>query len=211
MWFHLPIFYLLGLLFGVWIALARETRVAVNGYRIQTSVVALLFLLTAVQTRDFFMWLDLAGLVILRMVLIPWLLRRYLQGELWSARRTSEVLSPTYALILYVVLGALGLGIGQGVQRGTTGIDFGLALSLFLISVATVAIAHHTPKQVMGILSADNGVDLAIVLTLSRFSVMAEYAIFVDVTLAALCLSIMVLRLKEYGNSHAHYFNDLKG
>ena len=157
------------------------------------------------------MWLDLAGLVILRMVLIPWLLRRYLQGELWSARRTSEVLSPTYALILYVVLGALGLGIGQGVQRGTTGIDFGLALSLFLISVATVAIAHHTPKQVMGILSADNGVDLAIVLTLSRFSVMAEYAIFVDVTLAALCLSIMVLRLKEYGNSHAHYFNDLKG
>lgn len=211
MWFHLPVFYLLGLLFGVWIALSRETRVAVNGYRVQTAVVALLFLLTAIETRNPMIWVDFLGLVVLRMGVIPWVLHRYLQGDLWSARQTSEVLTPTYALTLYVVLGAMGLGIGKSVQSGTTGLDFGLALSVFLISLATVAVAHHTPKQVMGILSADNGIDLAIVLTLSRFSVVADYAVFVDVTLAALCLSLMVLRLKAYGNSHAHYFSDLKG
>ena len=211
MWSQTPAFFVLVLLLGIWIAVARETRVAVHGYLFQTSVVALLYFFGALETKDLMVWVDLFGLVILRIGVIPWLLYRLLQGDLYTARRTEEVLASSYSLALYAVLAAIGLGVGKNLQSGTMGIDFGIALSVLLIGLATVAIAHHAPKQVIGILSVDNGIDLAVVLTLTRFTVVTEYAVFVDVALAVLCLSLMVLRLSTYGQPHTHHFNELRG
>ncbi len=211
MWAESPTVYVLVLLLGIWIAMSRETRIAVNGYVLQTALVALLYGLTAFQTRDSMEYVVLFGLVVLRLGLIPWLLRRFLRGELYTARQTREVFSPAYALALHIILAVVGIAVGQSAQPGTLGLDFGMTIAVLLVGLATVTIAHHAPKQVMGILAADNGIDLAVVLILRRFTAVADYAIFVDVTVAALCLTLMVLRLFAYGSQHAHHFNDLKG
>ena len=211
MWSLSPIFFVLVLLLGVWIAMSREIRVAVHGYLLQTGLVALLYGLTALQTKDPMVYVALCGLVVLRLGLIPWLLRRFLRGALYTSRKTNEVFSPAHALVVYILLAAIGITTGQRGLPGILGLDLGIAVAVLLVGLATVTIAHHAPKQVMGILAADNGIDLAVVLTLRRIPVVADYAIFLDVTVAVLCLTLMVLRLSTYGSEHAHHFNELKG
>lgn len=211
MWFDSSILYVIALLVAAWIGVSREARVALQGYVVQTLAVGVLYLLTAIQTGDPMIWLALLGLGALRIVLIPWLLTRSLDGKLFSERQSRELVSPAYGLVIYVILSAIGLGVGRRLEHGILGTDFGIALAVLLIGFAIVAIAHHTPKQIMGILAADNGADLAIVLTLTRVSVVADYAVFIDVAVAVICLALLVMRLRMYGTSHAHDFHELRG
>ena len=210
-WVDSPILYVLGLLFAVWVAVSREARVALQGYVVQVIVIGLLYLAAAIKTGDPMIWLALVGLTAIRIIFIPWLLRRSLPQVLYGQRQSRELISPANGVIIYIILGAIGLGIGKRLENGLLGTDFGMALGALLIGFAIVAIAHHTPKQILGILAADNGVDLAIVLTVTRVSVVADYAVFVDVALAVVCLALLVIRLRMYGTSHAHDLHELRG
>ncbi|QSO47222.1 hypothetical protein [Alicyclobacillus mengziensis] len=211
MWFDSPMLYVIALLAGAWIAVSREARVALQGYVVQTIAVGVLYLVTAIKTADPMIWLALVGLIALRILFIPWLLQRSLPRELYLQRQSRELVSPAYGLVLYVILSAIGLGVGRRLGHGLLGTDFGIALAVLLIGFAIVAIAHHTPKQIMGILAADNGADLAVVLTLTRVSVVADYAVFIDVAVAVVCLAFLVIRLRMYGTSHAHDLHELRG
>ena len=211
MWVDSPILYVIALLAGAWIAVSRETRVALQGYVVQTVAVGVLYLLAAIKTADVMIWLALLGLIAVRLIFIPWMLRRSLFGDLYSERQSQELVSPAYGLFIYVVLSAIGLGVGRRLEHGLLGTDFGIALAVLLIGFAIVGIAHHTPKQIIGILASDNGADLAIVLTLTRVSVVADYAVFIDVAVAVVCLALLVMRLRIHGTSHAHDLHELRG
>ena len=74
-----------------------------------------------------------------------------------------------------------------------------------------VAVNHQAIKQIFGILSGDNAVDLLISLTLSRVAVAADYVVFIDVSIAVYLLSILTIRHRHHGQQNISHMNELKG
>ncbi len=197
--------------FGIWMAVARETRVAIMFYVLQTICVALLYLRFAWFSSDAMAWMSFAGICGIRIIFIPLLLKRFLKRDLLSARETEYLITPPYAVLIYLLLGIISLRLVPMFSAGENGLYFGLSLAVVLVGIAATAICHHAPKQIMSLLGADNGVDLAAVLSLQRISAIADYIVFIDVAIAVLCLSTIVLRLRRHGHQHTHNLHDLRG
>lgn len=195
---------------GIWIAIARETRLCIAGYVLQTSAVAALYLIGAIHINSADVWAGFCGIVIIRLLLIPWLLRRWLSHDLLMRRELEYTITPAFAVGLYVLLGLVGFGVFDSVG-GAGGADIGFSIAALLTGIAMTAICLHTPKQILGLLSADNGVDLAVTVTLARVSVWADYAIFVDVAIAVALLAMLLLRLQADGRSNTRDLNELRG
>ena len=201
---------LLTLLLGARMVIAHEFRHVRRGYVLQTGLVALMYAWDSARTGDILMWLALAGLVVIRLYLIPRLLTRILARgtEPESTRRT--LLNPSYALALCALLAALGIGIGAA-AGGPDSLPLGFALATLLAGLAMMVIRHEAPFQILGILCADNGVDLLAGLTLTRIPAAGDYAVFIDVAVAASLLALLTLRLQTHGRDRVDEWNELRG
>ncbi len=206
--------FLLILLIGIWTAVTRELRLTIRGYILQTALVAILYLLAAVRTGDPMIWAAFIGLSVIRIGFIPWLLKKVLPGDMMHQRDGNYAISPTYAIGLYILLAAVGIGIGHQLSPNLTnqlGLDFGLALATLLVAIAAIAVNHHAPKQIMSILSGDNAIDMIASMMLGQIAIIADYAIFIDVAIAIYIFSLLVLRLLAHGHSDVRKFNELRG
>ena len=202
--------YLLTGLLAVYIAIAHELRVALRGYRLQTALVALVYLTDAIHYADVSLWLALIGLIVIRILIIPRLIGRTFAPADISGPARRTLFNPSYVIALCLVLAAFGVGAGA-VIGGVTGPLLGLALATLLIGLATIFSRHEASLQLMGVLTADNGVDLLAALTLSRIPLAGDYAVFIDVAIAAGMLAFLRLRLRSYGSEHLDDFSELRG
>lgn len=202
---------LFGLFLGVWTAVAREARITIRGYALQTICVALLYFLAALKSGDPMIWAAFAGITVIRVGFIPWLLYKKLPGTMLDARESRYALTPAFAIGVYIALGTFGLLFGIHLAVGVSGISYGLALASLLMAFAAIAINHHAPKQIIGVLCADNAVDMIASQTLGRVAVVADYAVFVDVAVAVYLSSILLLRLRTHGREDVRTLNELRG
>ncbi len=202
--------YLLTALLAVYIAVTHELRVALRGYRLQTSLVALVYLTAAIRSADVSLWLALIGLVVIRILIIPRLIGRSFAPVDTSGPARQTLFNPSYVIGLCLVLAAFGVGAGA-VIGGTDGPLLGIALATLLVGLATIFTRHEAALQLMGVLTADNGVDLLAGLTLLRIPLAGDYAIFIDVAVAAGLLAFLRLRLRSYGSEHLDDFSELRG
>ncbi|MCL6625280.1 hypothetical protein [Alicyclobacillus shizuokensis] len=204
-WFYLPVFLL-----ALWIGVARELRNCQIGYLMQTALIAALYAIQAVQNGDPGMWIAFGGLVVIRGVLIPLFIYSRLSRETLLARDIGFVTSPTFLLIAFFCLGAVAAGFATA-WHGVLAVRFGLALATLLVGLAGVALTHQAGHQLFGLLSADNGVDLAVAAVLSRIPVAADYLIFIDVALAAILFVVMMHRLTQAGSLRLQHYRGLRG
>ncbi len=202
--------FLLALFLAVYIGMAREGRLAIGGYVAQTVMVVVIYGISAMKSGDAGIWWAMVGLFVIRVVVIPGVVMRFFTKNQTNYRSSPMVMTPTFALLLYVLLASIGIGIGM--VMGTSGGLFeGLSLAVLLVSIGVVAVNHQAIKQIFGILSGDNAVDLLISLTLSRVAVAADYVVFIDVSIAVYLLSILTIRHRHHGQQNISHMNELKG
>ncbi len=202
--------YVIALMLAVYIGVVREVRLAIGAYVLQTFLVACAYALAAISLKDQSIWWAVLGLIVLRMILIPWLMYRIVPRDMFLARNNHTLISPTFAMLVYLLLTAVGVGIVSSIL-GLSGLDMGLALAILLVAIGIIAISHHALKQIMGILSADNAVDLLASLTLSRIALMADYMVFLEVTIAVVLLSLLMVRHRRHGYKDVRHMSELKG
>lgn len=203
--------FLLALVLAVYVGVAREGRLAIGGYVLQTVLVAIAYGIIAARTGDTGIWWALAGLVAIRIVAIPALIYRLFPRDLIHYRSNHMLMNPTFALFLNLLLAASGIGVGVATLGGRLGLLYGIGLAVLLVSIAVVALNHYALKQIVGILSGDNAVDLIASLTLSRVAVIADFAVFVDVAIAVFLLTFLVMRQRHHGHGNASHMNELRG
>lgn len=202
--------YLLTALLAIYIAIAHELRVALRGYRLQTTLVALVYLTAAIHFADASLWLALIGLIVIRILIIPRLISRIFAPADVSGPARRTLFNPSFVIGLCLVLAAFGVGAGA-VIGGTDGPLLGIALATLLVGLATIFTRHEAALQLMGVLTADNGVDLLAGLTLLRIPLAGDCAVFIDVAVASGMLAFLRLRLRSYGSEHLDDFSELKG
>lgn len=203
-------FYVLVLLLAMWNGIARELRNALIGYLVQTLLIAALYVNQAVHFDDSQMWVALAGLITIRVLFIPWMLLKKLPYATAHGRHNGYVVTPAYMVIIFTGIALLSLGVTEA-AGGPLSAPFGAALATLVIGLVSVALSHDAGKQVMGLLTADNGTDLAIVTVLQRVSVFGDYVVFVDIALAVVLLVVLVLKFRQAGSLTMSDYHELKG
>ena len=110
-----------------------------------------------------------------------------------------DLLNPQGAVLLYGLLAAAGFCTGSLTLSSPL---VGGALGMLLVGLAIVLLKHDPSKQIFGLLSADNAVDLLLINLLGKAALSAEIAIYTSVFLAAFCLVLLARIL--------HYRSDLR-
>lgn len=195
--------------FTVWIGIARETRLALNGYIFQMVCVLVLYFYIIYPTGEPATWAGWAAMAIIRLIAIPILIQRFLKGAWWNERNMKDLTNAQAAIIIYVFLAAVGFILGNYLLKS---VIVGGALGMLLLGMGIVILKHDPTKQIFGLLSADTAADLLIIKVLSKMTFLAETAIYAAVFLAVLCMVILVkvieVRTKE---RLVHTLTNLRG
>lgn len=203
---------LLVLLLGIWIGIVRELRNGLLAYLVQTLLIVVLYLSDTVRAQSLDMLMACIGLVGARVIIIPLVLRNRLSDKYLRNRYNLFVVSPAYVVLVSLGLGVLAIAVAAALGwHQVLALSFGLALATLLVGLATVTFSEHAGRQVLGLLSADNGVDVAIAAVLSHVSMGSDYIIFVDITLAVILFVILILRMDHTGSLNLRDYHKLRG
>ncbi|MDQ7092347.1 hypothetical protein REC12_01910 [Desulfosporosinus sp. PR] len=187
------------LLTTIWIGMARETRLASGGYILQMLFILILYARNIEGLRDPLLWLSWAGMAIIRLIGVPLIIRHYLPTLWWKERVMQDLLNPQGAAFLFGILAATGFFTGSFALSSPLA---GGVLGMLLVGLAIVLLKHDPSKQIFGLLTADNSVDLILINLLDKTTLDAELAIYTSVFLAVFCLVLLARIL--------HYRSDLR-
>lgn len=198
---------LLVFLFTLWVAVARELQNALLSYLLQTGLVAVLYGMDATRSHDTGMWIAFAGLLVIRGGIVPSLVWARLPRADVRRRANRFVVTPTFVVISVILVALLTGATVQG-WHVPHALSFGLALATLLTGIVVTSLTHDGGRQMVGLLCAENGVDVAIATILADVSMMADYVIFIDIALAAL---LFVILIRHQGSFNVQDFNQLRG
>jgi len=202
--------YILVLLLAIWNGIARELRNGLSGYLLQTAFIAILYGVAATRYQDVGMWTAFAGLVVLRGIVIPAILTKGLPHGIIHDRLGGFLLTPTYLILVYLFVASVSFGL-VSTTNSPWAIPLGAGLATLLVGLLSVALSHDAGKQVLGLMTADNGIDLCVVTILPRITALGDYVMFLDITLTVFLLVILMLRLRNEQSLSIKDYHQLRG
>lgn len=134
-------------------------------------------------------------------VLIPWLLRRTVQEEIYARRELAQLVTVPASLLVSLALavGAYLLTTPLGtatVGAGRANLPIGTAG--LLVGAYTIAVRREAVPQVIAILAMENGAFLAGVAVAPDLPLIAELAASFDVLVIALVMGLLTRALHEH-------------
>ncbi|RIV19198.1 hypothetical protein D2Q93_13080 [Alicyclobacillaceae bacterium I2511] len=205
LWVYLGVYLL-----AVWSMAARELDTGLWTYLIQTALVAVLYAHQGLVTHNLGIWISFLGLVSIRGLWIPWFIHKRLPPPMRLERDLAYRITPTFLVLFSLALGGLSFLLIAS-RIGPQGLPYGAALATLLTGLALMSLAHHAGKQMLGMLIAENGADLALATTLWRISVNADYSIFVEVALAVMLFVVLTLKLSQTNGVRLDHYHTLRG
>jgi hydrogenase-4 component E len=158
------------------------------------------FLLSAIYHTWHLIVIGVVDLVT-KVVIIPWLLRRMLPGEVYTRREITQVLNiPTSLLaalgltVAAYILSTPLLAIGDGV---TAGLNLPIGLSGLLIGGLTAAVRREAVPLFLGLLAMENSAFFAGIGVAPEMPLIAEVSIAFDVVILVLVVSILTRTVQE--------------
>ncbi len=158
------------------------------------------FLLSAIYHTWHLIVIGVVDLVT-KAIIIPWLLRRMLPGEVYTRREITQVLNiPTSLLaalgltvVAYILCTPL-LAIGDGV---TAGLNLPIGLSGLLIGGLTAAVRREAVPLFLGLLAMENSAFFAGIGVAPEMPLIAEVSIAFDVVILVLVVSVLTRAVQE--------------
>jgi hydrogenase-4 component E len=137
-----------------------------------------------------------------KMLLMPWLLRRTVREEIYTRRELSPAVNVPSSLLIalalavaaYFIVGPL-LGDGPGTF---TRVNLPIGLAGLLVGGYTLLVRREAIPQVVGILSMENGAFFAGVSIAPDLPMIAELAAAFDVLVIALVMGILTRAIHEH-------------
>ena len=149
-----------------------------------------------------------AGLTLFsRAVVIPWLMRRTLHGEAFTHREIEQVLRIPTSLLMAAALVLLAYFVSQPLLGAADGLfvptSLPLGLSVLFLGAYTISVRREAVPQLLGVLTAENGVFFAGVAIAGRLPIIVEITVALDVLIVAVVLGLLTRRILERTGSTA--------
>jgi hydrogenase-4 component E len=187
------------LLTALGIVAARQVLACLQLFVLQSLLLAASALLLGLAIGSVDLFAVAAITVATKVLLIPWLLRRTVSGEVYRTREIDQVLNiPTSLLIAaglvvlaYVVTGPLLPAATLPLIR----VNLPLGVAAMFLGIFTVAVRREAMPQLLGLLALENGVFFAGVAIAPNLPVIAELAAAFDVPIVALVIGLLARRI----------------
>jgi hydrogenase-4 component E len=188
------------LLTAVLVLWRRELAVIIRVFALQGVALAVLVGVLAAHQRDAELGGVAVGILVLRAVALPWLLRRALAAAGPAARETRPLVNVAASLLAAAVLVLLAYAVSRPLvalasSPATHAIPVGIAV--VLIGFFVLVTRRHALSQLVGFLLLDNGITTVGFLTTAGVGLIVEVGVSLDVLLAVLVLQVLTNRMRE--------------
>ncbi|MFE3785539.1 hypothetical protein ACFXPA_46030 [Amycolatopsis sp. NPDC059090] len=188
------------LLTAVLILWRRELSVIVRVFALQGLALAALVAVLAAHEGAAELWIVAAGILVLRVGLLPWLLRRAMATTTEAQRETRPLVNVASSLLAAAALTLVAYAVSQPLvdlapSPATQAIPVGT--TVVLIGFFVLVTRRRALLQLAGFLLLDNGITAVGLLTASSVGLIVELGVSLDVLLAVLVLQILASRMRE--------------
>lgn len=172
----------------------RQMQGCLRFFRLQSLALVASIVLIAIgmQVPDLLVvaFLDFA----IKPLLIPWLLRRQVPGEVFQRREIDQVLNIPSSLLIALVLTLVAYFLAEIFPPASGAVDsinVPIGLAGLLLGVFTLAVRREAVPQLIGIFAIENASLLAGVAIAPRLPLVAEMAFPFDMLIVALVIGIL--------------------
>jgi hydrogenase-4 component E len=177
----------------------RQVLASLQLFVLQSLLLAASALLLGIAIGSADLFAVAAITVATKALLIPWLLRRTVSGEVYRTREIDQVLNiPTSLLIaagLIVLAYVVAAPLLAFAKLPLIRINLPLGIAAMFLGAFTVAVRREALQQLLGLLALENGVFFAGIAIAPNLPVIAELAAAIDVPIVALVIGLLARRI----------------
>ncbi|MHB8252613.1 MAG: formate hydrogenlyase [Acidiferrobacter sp.] len=193
-------------------AMLSQRRIAnlINLYTIQGLVLSLSIVAVAYGTRQTHLYLSAALNFTLKVIVVPWILRRLVRKLEVQWDRETLVRIPTIMLLgLGLVIFAFNASLPIANLAGTINHNtLGIALASVLLSFLMMILRATAISQVIGFLALENGLIFAATSVTYGMPMVIELGIALDVIVGVFILGVFFFHIREQFDSlDLHYID----
>lgn len=202
------------LLTAVLVLWRRELAVIIRVFALQGLALAGLVAVLAAHEGSVELAVVAVGVLVLRALALPALLRRALAAAGTERRETRPLVNVAASLLAAAVLTLLALAVAQPLVElaptpATRAAPIGIAV--VLIGFFVLVTRRRALSQLVGFLLMDNGITTVGFLTTAGIGLVVEVGVALDVLLVVLVLQILTSRMREvFGGTDLDELRELR-
>jgi hydrogenase-4 component E len=186
---------------------------AIYAVAAQSLLIAIAGGVLATSTGNVDLWVIAGVTLVVKTIVLPWVLHWVVQRM--DVRREVETVCPvsaTLALAVVVIVISFHLSASLGpVRRAITGNALPVGIALTLLGVLAMATQKKALTQMVGLFASENGIFFTAMAVTQGMPLIIEIGVILDVILAALVMSIMVLRVRSTVDADIADLDRLRG
>lgn len=195
------------------IVAAGQIYRAIYAVAAQSFLIAIAGGVLAASTGNTDLWV-IAGITLgVKAITLPWVLHMVVQRM--NVRREVEPVIPiaaTLALAVLIVVVSFQLSASLGlVRQAITGNALPVGIALTLTGVLVMATRKTALTQMVGLFASENGIFFTAMAVTQGMPLIIEIGVVLDVILAALVMTIMVLRVRSTVDADIADLDRLRG
>ena len=195
------------------IVAAGQIYRAIYAVAAQSLLIAIAAAVLATATGNKDLWVIAGVTLVVKATLLPWVLHRVVQRM--NVRREVEPVIPiaaTLALAVVIVVMSFQLSASLGpVRQAITGNALPVGIALTLTGVLVMATRKTALTQMVGLFASENGIFFTAMSVTEGMPLIIEIGVILDVILAALVMTIMVLRVRSTVDADIADLDRLRG
>lgn len=201
------------LLAAVVILWRRELPVVIRLFALQGVALAAIVAVLAARGRSAELGLLAVGIVVLRAVVLPVLVRRAL-ADAPATREIRPLVNTSASLLAAAILTLLAYAVSQPLvalapSPATRAVPVGL--TVVLIGFFVLVTRRRAVSQVVGFLLVDNGITATAFLTTAGVPLLVELGVSLDVLFVVLVLGILTTRMRAaFGDTDLDGLKELR-
>jgi len=186
---------------------------AIYAVAAQSLLIAVAAAVLATATGNSDLWVIAAITLAVKAIVLPWVLHLVVQRM--NVRREVEAVIPiaaTLALAVVIVVVSFQLSTSLGpVRQAITGNALPVGIALTLTGVLVMATRKTALTQMVGLFASENGIFFTAMAVTQGMPLIIEIGVILDVILAALVMTILVLRVRSTVDADIADLDRLRG
>jgi hydrogenase-4 component E len=192
---------------------ASQVYRAIYAVAAQSLFIAIAGAVLAMATGNRDLWVIAGITLVVKATLLPWVLHWVVRRM--NVRREVEPVIPiaaTLALAVVIIVMSFQLSASLGpVRQAITGNALPVGIALTLLGVLVMATGKTALTQMVGLFASENGIFFTAMAVTQGMPLIIEIGVILDVILAALVMTIMVLRVRSTVDADIADLDRLRG
>jgi len=187
------------LLTALGVVATRQVLASLQLFIAQSLLLTVSAVLLGIATGSIHLFAVAAITIGTKTLMIPWLLRRTVSGEVYRTREIERVLNVPISLLIAAVIIVLAYFVASpllsAVEVPFAPINLPMGLAAIFLGAFTIVVRREAVPQLLGLLAVENGVFFAGIAIVPNLPVIAELAAAVDVPVITLVVGLLVRRI----------------